>query len=487
MILIMAVTLYTSRVVLFALGIEDYGIYNIVGGVVILFSFINAAMVASTQRFLNYELGKDDLLEASKLFSSSLTIHIAIVLVFFILSETLGLWFLNKYINIPENRIVAANWVYQFTIATSIINILRTPYNAAIIAHEKMSFYAYISIVEVCLKLAVAFAIYLFTDRLIAYSALISFIALIILFCYIWFCLSKFSICKFKFEYNKNRYKALISFSGWSLFGSMANTGANQGVNVLLNMFFGVTVNAAMGIANQVNSALYQFVSNFQTAFNPQIVKSYATNEKSYFFNLIVNTSRYSFFLLFVLVLPVLVCCENLLYIWLKDVPDFSVEFTKLIVISSLFDALSGPLWMSVYASGALRRYQICISALLLSIILLCLIAAKLGGNPIIVITIKLTINIIIYIFRLMYCIKYFKLNIVSYFKIVVLRCTLTAIASSLLTYLIIWVFSIDGTIPKLLLPATFSIISIYFIGITANERKSINRFIKDKFQTFYI
>ena len=295
MLLIMAVSLYTSRVILQALGVEDFGLYNVVGGVVVLFTFINNAMVTSTQRFLNFEIGGNNLDEARKVFSASLNIHIIIAGAFLLLAETVGLWFLNRYIQIPEGREIAANWVYQFSIIVSILNIIRSPYNAAIIAHEHMSFYAYVSIIEVILKLAIVYMVYLFADRLIAYAFLMMMVTLIVLGVYYIFCKRKYEICRYQFEYDRKRYMALASFSGWSLFGSLANMGASQGINIILNMFFGVAVNAAMGIANQVNAAVYQFVSSFQTAFNPQIIKSYAADDRNYFISLILNSSRYSF------------------------------------------------------------------------------------------------------------------------------------------------------------------------------------------------
>ena len=221
MLLIMVVSLYTSRVILQALGVEDFGLYNVVGGVVVLFTFINNAMVTSTQRFLNFEIGRNNLDEAQKVFSASLNIHAIIAGVFLLLAETVGLWFLNKYIQIPAGREVAANWVYQFSIIVSILNIIRSPYNAAIIAHEHMSFYAYVSVIEIILKLAIVYMVYLFADRLIAYAFLMMMVTLIVLAAYYIFCKKKYTICKYKFEYDRKRYMALASFSGWSLFGSL--------------------------------------------------------------------------------------------------------------------------------------------------------------------------------------------------------------------------------------------------------------------------
>ena len=481
MILMMAVSLYTSRVILDALGVEDFGLYNIVGGIVVLFSFINNAMVTSTQRFLNYELGRNNPEEAQKVFSASLSIHFIIAAVFLILSESVGLWFLNSYIKIPQGREVAANWVYQFSVLASIFNIIRAPYNAAIIAHERMSFYAYVSIIETILKLLIVYLVYLFSDRLISYSAMIAGVAAIILFVYYIFCRRKFSVCKYKFEFDKSRYFSIASFSWWSLFGSFANVGSQQGLNILLNAFWGVTINAAMGVANQVNNTVYNFVSNFQTAFNPQIVKLYAAEEKEQFQTLVSDTSRYSYYLLFAIAFPIIVCCSDILQIWLKEVPEYSVIFCQLIIVGSLFDALSGPLWMSVYASGKLSKYQISISILLLSTLLFAYLAAKLGGNPIVILVIKVIVSAIIYVFRLGYCVKYLKIGLTGYLKTVIGRCfTITAI--SVLSVYLMFAFTNIETLNvfiKIIIVLLLPCISIYFIGFTSSEKNLLHKQIK--------
>lgn len=489
MILMMAVSLYTSRVILAALGVEDFGLYNIVGGIVVLFSFINNAMITSTQRFLNFELGRNNIEETQKVFSASLSIHLIITVIFLILAETLGLWFLNNYIKVPHGREVAANWVYQFSVLASIFNIIRAPYNAAIIAHERMSFYAYVSIIEAILKLLVVYLVYLFSDRLISYSAMIAGVAALILFVYYIFCRSKFPVCKYKFEFDKSRYFSIASFSWWSLFGSFANVGSQQGLNILLNAFWGVTINAAMGVANQVNNTVYNFVSNFQTAFNPQIVKLYAAEEKEQFQKLVSDTSRYSYYLLFVIAFPIIVCCGDILQIWLKEVPEYSVIFCQLIIVGSLFDALSGPLWMSVYASGKLRKYQITISALMLSTLLFAYIAAKSGGNPIIILAIKVIVTAIIYMFRLGYCVKYFKIDITNYLKTVIGRCfTITAI-SALPVYLLFAFTSIESlnVFIKIIIILLFPCVSIYFTGFTFSEKIMFHRQIKKVCKKFFI
>lgn len=481
MILIMLVSLYTSRVILNTLGVENFGIYNIVGGIVVLFSFINNAMVSSTQRYLNYELGRQNIDEAQKIFSASLTIHFIIAAIIIFLSETIGLWFLNKYINIPEGRIAAANWVYQFSILTFAVNIIRTPYNASIIAYEKMSFYAYISIIEVILKLLIVYAIVIFADRLIAYSVLVFIVAIIILICYIIFCLSKFPICKYRYEYNKSRYASLLNFSGWSMFGALANTGAQQGINILLNMFFGVTVNAAMGIAHQVNSALYSFVSNFQTAFNPQIVKSYAANDRAYFFNLILHTSRYSFYLLFILAFPVILCCQEVLQIWLVDVPEHAVAFCQLVIIFSLIDAWQGPLWVSAQATGKIKNYQLLMSCLILLNLPLTYILVKFIHIPELALIVRVFINIITSIARVLYLKHLYNFPVVKYIKSVILRSLLVvAIAVPIPAILYNMIDkSLLGTIIIIVACMIITIMAIYYIGITSKEKLYIKSIVR--------
>lgn len=483
MLLIMGVSLYTSRVILQALGVKDFGLYNIVGGVVVLFTFINNAMVTSTQRFLNYELGRNNQEEAKRIFSASLTIHFAIAAIFLFFSETIGLWFLNTYIQIPSGRETAANWVYQFTIATSIINIIRTPYNASIIAHERMSFYAYISIIEVVLKLLIVFLVYLFTDRLISYAALITIVTLAIFGGYYLFCRRKFPICRYKFEYDKQRYLSIASFSGWSLFGSVANMGSQQGTNILLNMFFGVAINAAMGIANQVNAAIYHFVSNFQTAFNPQLIKSCATGDRNYFNNLILNTSRYSFLLLFFLALPIYICAPQILQIWLGTVPEHAVEFCRLMLIFSLIDSIQGPLWISIQATGKIKKYQLFISSLILLNIPITYIAFCFFNTPEIALIIRIFINFIALIFRITYSHKLIKFPIRKYFQEVLLKCSTLVI----LTFpLLFYTSKIDTNIPTPYLLTTSIIYSLtvaYAIGVKSSEKnillKSLKRIIK--------
>jgi O-antigen/teichoic acid export membrane protein len=359
-ILIMLVSLYTVRVVLETLGAEDYGIYNVVAGVVVLFSFLNGAMTSATQRFLNYALGQNNIEQARDVYSISYLIHVFIAILVAILTETVGLWFFRTRLNIPSDRRIAAFFVYQISISVTMINIIRVPYNATIIAYERMSFFAWISIVECVLKLSVVFLITAIPfDSLILYAILVCVVGLIIFFVHKFYCNKNFEIANFRHCKNKKLSKSLISFSGWGILGDVANMSQTQGVNILINIYSGVTVNAAQGIAVQINSAIYQLVSNFQTAFNPQIVKSYAAKDYEYFINLTLQTSRISFYILYIFVLPLYINIDFVLMIWLKNVPEYTAEFVRLILIFSLIDSISGPLKTSIVATGEIKNIKL--------------------------------------------------------------------------------------------------------------------------------
>ena len=481
MFLMMGITLYTSRVVLQMLGVDDFGIYNVVGGIIVLFSFINNAMVASTQRFLNFELGRGNVEEAQKVFAASLNIYLVIVMIFMLLAETVGLWFLNRYINIPPERTVAANWVYQASLVAAALNFVRMPYNAAIIAYERMSFYAYTSIIEAALKLGIVFLLYSFADKLIAYAWFVSVVALLILLMYVFFCRRVFFICRHHtFAYDKRRYTALVSFSGWSLFGSVANMGASQGVNILLNIFFGVFVNAAMGIANQVSGAIGLFVGNFQTAFNPQIVKSYASGEMERFINLILKASKYSYYLLFLIALPCFICCNEILQLWLGEVPLHAVSFCRLLIIFSLIDAIQGPLWMSAQATGKIKHYQLLMSCLILLNLPVTYVVLKLFPIAELGLIIRVSINIITAVVRVVYLKLLFPFPVIRYVKETVGTCIVVSVMSVLFPWLIYQ--NTDG-LSQLCLTISASLVCtlvfIYIIGLSCSERQIVLNIIR--------
>ena len=482
-ILIMIVSLYTVRVVLNTLGAEDYGIYNVVAGVVVLFSFVNNAMATSTQRFLNFNLGKEDIEKTQQTYSASLLIHIGIALIFIVLAETIGLWFVNTKLNIPLERHSAAMWCYQFSIITTVFNILRVPYNAVIIAYEKMSFFAWVSIVETVLKLLVVYLLIISPlDKLVAYVILLTLVSIIILFCYKIYCNKKFEIAHYKRITDYSLVKEILGFSGWSLFGATANVANNQGTNIVLNMFTNVTVNAAMGIANQVNSAVYSFVSNFQTAFNPQLIKSYAAGEKEKFDTLIVRTSKFSFMLLWFVVLPLTLNLDFVLQIWLNNVPEFSVDFVKLILIYSLLDAINGPLWLAVQATGVIKKYQIIVSCLIFANLPLSIVAFMLGANPCWILYIKIILSCVITVFRLIYlnvtqCFsvkKYIKNVLLPMIGIIVLSYMISGFCSSFikgLTYFFV----------SCVISVMVNILLFFFVGINRKEKEFVLSYIRKR------
>ena len=360
MLLTMVVSLYTSRVVLGALGVEDYGIYNVVGGVVAMFSIISGSLSASISRFITFELGKGDLSNLNKVFSASVTIQIALSLIIVVLIEIGGVWFLNNKMTIPSDRLVAANWVLQLSIITFVINLISVPYNAAIIAHEKMSAFAYISILEVSGKLAISFLIMVSPiDRLVFYAILMCIVAVIVRLTYGRYCKKHFTECVYHFHYDKNILMNMFSFAGWAFVGCSAQVLITQGVNVITNLFFGVTANAARGIATQVDGAIRQLVNNFMMALNPQITKSYAAGEQEYTLRLVYQGAKFSFFLSLFIAVPFFLEMNYILSLWLKNYPDEAPIFARLTVAIILADVLSLPIITANAASGRVKKYQL--------------------------------------------------------------------------------------------------------------------------------
>jgi len=408
----------------------------------------------------------------------SITVQFFLILIVVLLAETVGLWFINSQLNIPDGRMQAANWVYQFTIITFIINILIVPYNACLIAFEKMSFYAYVSIAESVLRLAMAFLLqFIFLDKLIAYAGLISIICFIILLLYVLYCRHSFLICRYTFFWESPLFKKLLSFSGWSLLGSFSDVAVVQGINLLLNMFLGVVVNAAMGIAYQVNAALNSFVLNFQTAFKPQLIKIYANGDKQYLHNLIIQTSKMSFSLLLILVLPVLLNTSLILHWWLKTVPDYTVSFCQLVIISSLIDAIAGPLWITVQATGNIKKYQIVISSVLLTNLIVSYFLLKTGFDSTFVLWTRILICAIALIIRLFFVRKLTGLSIRMFTKKVFIKIIIATAISLPLPF--IAHYFLEGWISFIvtsLLSCVCVGLSVYYIVLQADEKAFMDR-----------
>lgn len=360
MLLIMAVTLYTSRVVLNALGVDDYGIYNVVGGVVAMFSFLKGTLMSGTQRFLTFELGKRNYLRLQQTFSTTLVIHLLLAILILLLAETVGLWFLNHKMNIPTGRMYAAQWCYQFSIAASLLTIIQSPYNACIIAHERMNIYAYVSIIDVVLKLVIVYLLVTMKmDKLILYSFLVFLVNLVIVLIYIIYCRRKYPECTFTWIREKELYRPILVFSGWNMVSMFGYLLSSQGVNILLNMFFFPAINAARAIAYQINTALTSFVNNFQIAVTPQVVKLYADENLGAMNNLLYQNSRYGFTMLWLLSLPVGLDINQILVLWLKEVPAETMIMARLVIIQSLFYTFNRPFDIAIEAVGRMKEVNL--------------------------------------------------------------------------------------------------------------------------------
>lgn len=482
MLFTMGVTLYTSRIVLSTLGISDYGIYNVVGGVVTMFSFLNGAMASATQRYLNFELGKGNLSKLQSVFNTSLQIHILLSLGIIVLAETIGLWFLLNKMQIPEERLTASLWVYQCSIITAVITILSIPYNAAIIAHEKMSAFAYISVLEVSLKLGIVFLLHIIQyDRLIIYAILVMTVQLTIRICYGFYCKRHFKETQYKHQINKKLIKEMFSFAGWNFIGQLAAILHTQGVNILLNMFFGTIVNAARGIAVQVQMAVLQFCGNFQTALNPQITKTYAQGDIDGMNKLIYRSARFSFFLLFMLALPILLETNIILRIWLNKVPEETVTFLRIMLCTSLIWTFSNPMSTAVQATGKVKRFSIICSSVLLLVVPCSWIILKLDFPPYSVFIVHFVIEFIVQILRTYILKSLIKFSIKQFFYEVCRRVIYVGIIAVIPPFLIIHYMN-SGYI-RLILTILTSFLSVgisaYIWGLTYNERSFINNKIK--------
>lgn len=486
MFLTMIVTLYTSRVVLNVLGVVDYGIYNVVGGVVSMFSFFNAAMTSSTQRYLSFEIGKKDFLQTSKIFSSTLNIYLIIAFIFLIIAETIGLWFVNIKLNIPADRINALNFVYQFSILTFIIGMIRVPYNSMIIAKEKMSIYAVYSIIEVLLKLALVFLlIYVVSDKLELYSVLVLLVTSIITLMYSVYCIKNFKESKYFFFYEKELYSELVSYSGWNLFGNFASVAKGQGVNILLNIFFSTVINAAYGITLQVQNTMNVFVTNFQMAVNPQIIKNYAQDNVKQVQSLINKSSKFSFILMLLLTLPIYFNCEAILKLWLVNPPDLTVVFVKLCLLNVLIDSLSGPLMTGIQATGKIRNYQIVVGLLVFLNLPMSYLFLKIGYQAYYVWIVSIVIAVLSLFLRLYFLGKVSKFNKKEFVLEVVLKLLSILLVATTVIYLITnyihFKNDIKGLLLNVLLIEFIAISCVYVLGINKNEKQFIAKLLLKK------
>lgn len=481
----MMVSLYTSRIILNTLGINDYGIYNVVGGIVLMLSFINNTMASASQRFLAYDLTRSSAKQLKETFSLTMFSYLIIALFALILCESIAVWFLNSKMNIPTERIEAANWVLQFSIFSFIVNILTTPYLSVIIAREKMDVYAYASIGDVLLKLSVVFIlVYIPFDKLKLYSTLIFLCTLIMAIFYSTYCIKHFEESKYIFYYNKSRLKEMFSFAWWNTLGSLANVLRSQGINILLNIFFSPAVNAARAIAFQVNTAITNFSTNFYTAVRPQIIKSYAADDLGGMFRLIFSSSRFAFYLLFIISLPILLETEVILNLWLKVSPEYSSLFVRLVVINSLMEVLSLPLVNGLQAAGKIKTYQLLISTIYLLNIPISYFFLKIGWPPETTMYINIIIVLICFIPRLIICKHVIRLPVKSYIKEVLIKIVIVVAISIGGGYLVVSMFNIYALwqfVTSTIILTLFSGLVILIIGFTNEERTKLLFIINKK------
>ena len=482
MLFLMIISLYTSRIVLNALGVEDFGIYNVAGGVVAMFSILSGSLSAAISRFITYELGKNNILKLKVIFSSAITIQIGLGIVIVFFAETIGIWFLNTQMNIPIERMVAANWVLQFSIITFIINLISVPYNAVIIAHEKMSAFAYISIFEAIGKLLIAYLITISPiDKLIFYAILMCVVAIAIRLLYGYYCKRHFDECRFHFIWNKQIFQQIFSFAVWNFIGASSAVLRDHGGNIIINLFCGPTVNAARGIAFQVNNAIQGFVSNFMTALNPQITKSYAVKNYTYMMTLIFQGARLSFYMLLLLSLPIIINTHYLLTLWLNTVPEHTVLFVRLVLIFAMSESISGPLITAMLATGNIRNYQIIVGGLQMLNLPISYILLSLGAIPETVLIVAVLISQCCLMARLYMLKKMIKLKIKDYLKkvyfniitvsiiaIILPICMQERLAENFINFLL-----------SSLICMLCTYLSIYYIGCSYEERKFIyNKFL---------
>ena len=485
MIFLMLVSLYTSRVVLNALGVEDYGIYNVVGGVVAMFSLISNSLSISISRFLTFELGRGDLDKLKRVFSTSVSIQFGISILFILLAETIGLWFLNTQMNIPEDRMWAANWVLHFSVITFVINLISIPYNASIIAHERMSAFAYISILEAVFKLLIAYLITISPiDKLIYYALLHVLTALIIRLIYGIYCKRRFVECTYHFILDKPLLKEMTSFAGWGFLGSTAYLLNTQGVNILMNLFFGVAVNAARGVAVQVNVAVCQFINNFTTAVNPQITKSYAVGDFQYLHKLIFRSAKFSSFLMFIFAIPLVMEAQTVLDIWLKNPPEYAAVFMQLTLLGTFVDnALANCLVVSMQATGRIKKYQITVASCGVGVFLFSWLAFLLGCPPESAYIIWFIIYSLLLYIRLFILKDMLKMSPSTYTREVIFR-VLPVLLFSVILPLVVHLLMPSGFIRLVCvcavgIPATLA--ASYYIGMTTNEKKFIQEKVLSK------
>ena len=488
MFVMMLVGFYTTRVIMNALGESDFGVYGAVGGVVAMFSILTGAIAGAISRFLTYELGKkesEQRLEA--VFSTTMLVQLAMSILVLAVAEGLGIWFLNAKMNIPDGRMGAANWVLQCSILVFLVNMLSVPYNAVIIAHEKMQAFAYISIAEAFMTLGVAvYTKYAGGDKLIVYAILMLVVAILVRIMYGVYAKAHFSECHLRVRLlDRAIVKEVASFSGWTFIGNGFSILNTQGVNILMNLFFGVRVNAARDVSVKFENAVGRFVNNFMTALNPQITKTYAAGSLSYMHELVCKGAKYSYFLVYLFALPIILEAPKLLEIWLVHVPEYSVVFVRISMISLLFMSAGDSFLKAINSTGKIALYQKTVLVTAVWVFPLSYLAFKLGGKPQISYVIMTLVNIVVVLERVLIARKLVQLPLRKVFTDVVQKALLVTLVASIPPVLV-W-FLMPGSLARALVVTGLSVLSvaigIYFLGTTPGEREAVLGMVQKVFK----
>ena len=474
MLIMMIVSLYTSRVVLEALGVTDYGIYNVVGGIVSMLGFLNSSMSNAVQRFLSFEMGKGTDGRVSHIFNIALLAHSFIAIVVFVILEIVGTWYLNNHLVVPHERMEAANWVLQCTIVTTFFAIMQVPYNGIIIAKEDMGIYAYISVFEAFMRLSIVYLLLMGSfDRLKLYAVLMMAVTLVVLLINRVYCIKKYRETHFRFVRDKLLLKDMTTFALWNMIGEIAWVMTGQGVNIILNLFFGPSINAARGLAEQVNAAVMRFINNFQVALNPQITKSYSSGDIEDMKKLLYMGTKISYFVLFFLAFPIIIEMDFILGLWLHDIPPHTTLFCQLILVSSLTACVSNLLAQVARAYGKIRKYQMIVSLFLMLNFPLSYIILLLGATAEMTVTINILIQGLLLFVRLLLIRPMIALSIRQFvvkavFPIIIVT-GLSVVLPLTLKYYVNT--SVTNSLITIVLALISSTISILYFGMNKSER----------------
>ena len=489
MILLLLVSLYSARVVLKTLGIEDYGIYNVVGGFVTMFGFLNATLSTSTQRYLNVEIGKGCIDNTKKIFSNALLLHFILVGIVLLIAETIGLWFVKEKLVISPYRENAALWVYQFSVIAICVQIIQLPFMSTIIAHERMNIYAYVSIYEALAKLGIVFLVQVIAaDRLIIYGLLFLAVQVSVALIYNIYCQSKFQEARFRFGYDKELFKDMLGFSGWNVIGNLASVGNSQGMNILLNIFFGAAVNAARGVAFQVHSLFQQLINSFQLAVKPQVIKYYAQGQTEEMTKLVFNSAKISAFLVMVLSIPTILEIRPLLSLWLGEYPDYAPVFVQIILFRALITSMTGNIVMVVHASGYLKNVGIFAGGTLLLALPISYLLLRMGCSPVIPFVVNIFAALGEAYFELYWMKRYINFPKATFYKKVYVPVFLIYSVSFSLSFLFHHFINGANVYIQMMLVGLFSVLLssllVYIFGLTAEMRKKVISFVCRKYET---